>query len=189
MRSLILCLLLSLTSLSARARTFKDVTMPDSLTVDGHTLVLNGMGMRFVVKFGLDINVYVGALYLEKKSTDSDAILNSDGVKRLVMHYVRSVDRDPILDAFHSAYDNSCFVACDKKEDQFAKFAPYIVEVRKGNECVLTFYKDKVEVDTNGPYGKKATITDAALSRNLLSVFINKKSPPGKKFREGLLGI
>ena len=189
MKSIFITFILLLFSLPVYAGELKGVKMPDSITVDGHQLVLNGMGMRYVTKFGLDINVYVGALYLEKKSKDSDAILRSNEIKRLIMHFVLSVDREPLLNGFEDGYENGCFVACDKEKEQFAKFSPDVVEVRKDNEYVLTFYKDKLEFKATGPYAKKATINDAALSRNFLSIFINKKDPPGKKFREGLLGI
>ncbi len=189
MKSTLVTLLLLLVSLSVHAGELKGVKMPDTITVDGHQLALNGMGMRYVTKFGLHINVYVGALYLEKKSKDSDAILRSDEIKRLVMHFVLSVDRYPLLNGFEEGYENGCFVECARAHEQFAKFSPDVVEVRKDNEYIITFYKDQVAFEATGPYAKKAVIADAALSRNLLSVFINKKAPPGKAFRKGLLGI
>ena len=56
-------------SLPILAATLADVTLPDTVTVGNQTLVLNGMGLRTK----LFIKVYVGGLYLEKKSTPFSA--------------------------------------------------------------------------------------------------------------------
>ena len=63
------------------AGTLAGVTLPDTVQVDGRTLVLDGLGLR--KKFG--VKVYVAGLYLEHKSSDSSAILKADAPKRIVM--------------------------------------------------------------------------------------------------------
>src|SRR3989337_2459246 len=66
--------------------------MPDQATVEGKTLVLNGMGLREATF--LKVAVYVAGLYLESKSADANAILGSSQVKRISMHFVRDVRAD-----------------------------------------------------------------------------------------------
>ena len=73
----------------AAAKELAGVTMPDTLTVAGKTLKLNGMGLRKKMGF----KVYVGGLYLEAPSSDAKAILAADAPKALKMHFLRSVDR------------------------------------------------------------------------------------------------
>jgi hypothetical protein len=51
----------------------KGVSVPDEVTFSGHTLVLNGAGVRS--RFFVD--AYVAALYLPEVSTDADGILAS----------------------------------------------------------------------------------------------------------------
>ncbi len=174
---------------SVHAAELNDVKMADSTTVDGKTLNLNGLGLRKVTKFGIPVKVYVGALYVEKKTKDSAALVKSDEVKKLILHFVRNVDRDVLADGFRASYDDGCFTECDKKGDQFALLKPHIVSVRQDNEIAFTFYKDKIEIDTNGPNAKKQIINDANLSRNMLSLFINEKKPPTEDLRKGLLGL
>ena len=166
-----------------------DVKIPDTQTVSGKNLVLNGMGLRIVHKFGIPIKVYVAGLYLENKNQDSSAILKNDEVKRLTMTFVRPVDRDALNEAFERGYNDACFSDCANKGQQYAQFAKNVVSVRKDNQITLTFTKDSIEIDTNGPNAKKQTIQDGHLSRNMLSVFINKEKPPGEDFRRGLLGL
>ena len=78
-------IIVTLLSSFAFAGTFYDVTLPDEVTIDGKKKVLNGMALRKVRKFGIPVKVYVGGLYLDEKSQDSEAILNElNGNKR---HY------------------------------------------------------------------------------------------------------
>ena len=70
--------------------------MPDTLTVAGKTLKLNGMGLRKKAFF----KVYVGGLYLEAPSSNAAAILAADAPKALTMHFLRSVDREKLVEAY-----------------------------------------------------------------------------------------
>ena len=78
---LIISLLLSQKLWSA---TCNDVTMPDSVNIKSKDLVLNGMGTRKAT--WLKVKVYVGGLYLSKKTTDADDILSQPYPKYLRMH-------------------------------------------------------------------------------------------------------
>ena len=78
------------------------VTLPDQATVEGRTLVLNGMGLRKGT--WLRVKVYVAGLYLEEKSTDADAILSPERTKRVVLVFVRAVGRDDLLDAWGESF-------------------------------------------------------------------------------------
>lgn len=178
-----------LLSISGQSAVLNDVKMSDNITVEAKNLILNGMGLRKVHKFGIPVKVYVAGLYLENKNRDAEALVKNDEIKKLVMHFLRPVDRDVLIDSFRASYNDGCYLDCDKKGPQFSKLAENIVSVRKDNEMAFTFYKDKIEINTNGPNAKKATVNDANLSRNMLSLFINKKKPPTEELRKGLLGL
>lgn len=68
----------------ASAEEVEGVDLPETLTVNGHELVLNGSGVR--TKFRIPI--YVGALYLTKKSSDADAVCEADQAMAIRMHMV-----------------------------------------------------------------------------------------------------
>jgi predicted acylesterase/phospholipase RssA/CRP-like cAMP-binding protein len=76
---------------SARAATLAGVEMPDTVTVDGTTLVLNGIGLREATR--LRIKAYVGALYLEKPSSDAATVIDSRQPKPVTLKFLRDIDR------------------------------------------------------------------------------------------------
>ena len=43
-------------------------------------------------------------------------------------------------------------------------------------------------MESTGPNAKKGTLDSASLSKNVLAIFINKKSPPTEEFRTAVLG-
>src|SRR5262249_42187375 len=67
------------------------VELPDTVTVDGTTLVLNGMGLREATR--LRIKAYVGALYLEKPSRDAGTVIHSRQPKYVNLKVLRDIDR------------------------------------------------------------------------------------------------
>src|SRR3954466_12126848 len=73
----------------AGAKELAGVTMPETLSVAGHTLKLNGMGLR---KKAL-VHVYMGGLYLATPSADGAAIAASDAPRAMRMQFLRTVDR------------------------------------------------------------------------------------------------
>src|SRR5512141_1824810 len=70
---------------AAQAAEIEGVKLADKITLvrGGPELVLNGAGVRH--RLGL-LKVYVGGLYLARKSADADAILADGGPKRVLMH-------------------------------------------------------------------------------------------------------
>src|SRR5262249_48725361 len=90
---------------SIEAGTLAGVTLPDQITVDSKTLVLNGIGLREAT--WLKVDVYVAGLYLETKSSDPEAIIGSEQTKRLVMRFVRAVDRAALLKGWNEGFEKS----------------------------------------------------------------------------------
>src|SRR5579862_7726247 len=70
----LLTLLLTLQPPPIAGATLAGVTFPDRIDIDGHSLVLNGLGVRKK----LFIKVYVGALYLPQKEASAPNVLGAD---------------------------------------------------------------------------------------------------------------
>ena len=96
MRRLILAAALSLSALTASAATLAGVTLEDHATVNNQHLMLNGMGLRkkFIVK------VYVGGLYLPAKQSNAATVIATDQPRRMVMHFLYSVDKEQMCTAW-----------------------------------------------------------------------------------------
>ncbi|MFW5739394.1 MAG: chalcone isomerase family protein, partial [Myxococcota bacterium] len=95
------CLVLAFSTIAVAAEK-GGVTMPNTKTVAGKNLVLNGMGLREATVFNVD--VYAAGLYLESKSKDGKAIAASNQTKQLVLHFVRDVDRSDIVGAWNEGF-------------------------------------------------------------------------------------
>lgn len=173
----------------ASAKTFKDVTMEDAVTVVGKNLTINGMGIRVKTVMGFPIKIYVAGLYLEKMSSDSDEILKSTQIKQLRMRYLRSVDRQKLADGFAISYEANCIVECDKQKEQVTPLLKALPDSHEKADWLLTFYPDKVEFEVLTDTPHKLEFKSEALSKNLLALFINTKAPPTPELRAGLLGL
>ena len=76
-------------------RTCGTVRVPVTTEVDGRRLALNGMAVREVALVQVDL--YVGALYLEHRTRDVGTFLGSNQHKRLELHFVHDIGRDSVL--------------------------------------------------------------------------------------------
>lgn len=165
-----------------------DVELADSITIEGKKLTLNGMGLRKVSRFGIPIKVYVAGLYLQEKAQDADAILNSEGIKQIHAVFLRRVDREKMQEAMKKGMFNNCFADCEGSKAKVREFNEFMVDTKDKGTMIITFFKDRVDIEMVGRKTKKGTVKGEAFSKDLLAVFIGK-SPPGEKFKEGLLGV
>jgi len=148
----------------------------------GKNLALNGLGLRTATFF--KIEVYVIGLYLERKSNDAKAIIESSGSKRIQMHFVRDVPakdlRDAWKDGFKKNYED---VASIKGE--IATFNASMRDVKTGDTIVLDFSGDTVGVLINGI--EVDVVEGKPFQQALLSNWLGPK-PPNDDLRAGILG-
>lgn len=80
------CLVISVSpSLSADDVEIAGVTFPAQKSVEGKTLILNGVALRKALGF---VKVYVVGLYLEKPTHDAGEVIGSEQIKYLYTHYL-----------------------------------------------------------------------------------------------------
>jgi hypothetical protein len=168
--------------LDLNAATLAGATLPDTVRVGGTTLVLNGLGLRkkFVVK------VYVAGLYLERKSSDSDAIIKAEAPKRIVMQFLRGVSKSQIAEAFGESFNSNTPDATKTLKADIDQFLGALEDVKEGDQMVLTYAP--VQGTTLAINGKeKLTIAAPAFGPVLLSVWLGPK-PPNAELKKGMLG-
>ncbi len=78
----LLTFLLMAAALPVQAVSLADITVPETIQVGDDALLLNGSGLRKK----LFLKLYLGALYLKKKSTDAQAILAADEPMAIHLH-------------------------------------------------------------------------------------------------------
>ena len=160
------------------------VTAPDTVTVGGSDLVLNGMGIRRATL--LQAKIYVGSLYLPEKSKDGGHILATDRPWQLVLRFVRDVDISDMRDALEVGLSKAAGDKLVALSQSIETLKASKVDFKKGQ--YLSFTSDPtngVAVDVNGAGGP--TIRGADFSLALLSMWIGAE-PRDAGLKAGLLG-
>ncbi|MBT8494749.1 MAG: chalcone isomerase family protein, partial [Deltaproteobacteria bacterium] len=147
--ALAIALCLTFVASSAVAKKKGGVTMPDSKTIAGKKVVLNGMGIREATVFNVD--VYVAGLYLEKKSRAYKAIINSDQVKQVHLKFVRDVDRGDITKAWRESFRKNSGKNYKDIKAHVKKLNSWMSKIKEGNTLTFTVVPGKgTTVNVNG---------------------------------------
>jgi hypothetical protein len=164
MRRFILAAALTLATVDAGAASLAGVTIPDTASVNGHNLVLNGAGLRKK----MFIKVYTGALYLQAKQANAAAILSADAPRRMVMHFVFDVGKGKIAEAWTEGLEANVPNAAAEVKTNFATLSSWMGDMKDGQEIVLSYVPGtgttvQVAGATKGTLAGKAT-ADAILA-------------------------
>lgn len=159
------------------------VTVPEKVNVAAVELLLNGQGIRRGTLF--NFKVYVGSLYLSKKSQDIKEVLGLDLPKQIRMNFLRDVDSDSLNEAWAEGFK----AAVPQKEREklknfFHAFIKSMDNIRKKEAIILNFLKKGVEVTiANKP---PIIIGNEHFAKALFSIwFINARD---EDLRDGMLG-
>lgn len=179
----ILSLVLAIPDL-ASARACVGVQLPDSVVVDGTTLVLNGMGIREAT--ALQVDVYVAGLYLPARSRDAATILGTDAPRRITMRLVRDVSREDALDGFTTGLRRNSPDDLDALRPAIARLRGFFRDMEEGETVTITYVPGHgTEIAINGT--PRGTIDGALFGVAIFRNFIGPR-PPNRGLRTGLLG-
>lgn len=178
---LLTCLLLSELAMALEV---EGVELPDSATVAGETLVLNGAGLRSKFFF----SIYVGGLYLPQRAGDVEAVLAMAGPKRVVLHFLYDeIERGKLVDAWNEGFGSN--LSADERAalgDRIERFNALFQSVRKGDEIVLDYVPGKgTHVVLNGE--RQGTVEGEDFARAWLRIFIGEE-PADSDLKRGMLG-
>jgi hypothetical protein len=173
---------------AAPAAELEGVKLPDNVRVTegGTELVLNGAGLRTRFMF----RVYVGALYVQKKTGAANAIISDAGAKRVMMHMLRDVPADQFADALEDGLKNN------NPAEELAKLDAQVKQLRAVFDAVRIAKKADVilidylpgsgtRITINGAV--KATIAGEDFNRALMRVWLGDK-PADNDLKKGMLG-
>jgi hypothetical protein len=166
----------------AYAATLAGVDFPEQAVVSGKTLALNGLGLRTATM--LKVKVYVIALYLESKSGDAKAIIESPQSKRIAMHFVHDVAADELKDAWSEGFENN-YKDVGSIKGEIEKFNAGMRDVKKGDTIVLDFHDDTVDVIVKD--ATTVTVQGPNFQQAVLSIWLGDK-PPNDELKTGILG-
>ncbi len=178
LRSLVLALFLSQ---PAAAGELAGVTLPDTATVGGQSLVLNGIGLR--EKYFID--VYVGGLYLPSRTTSGSTAIDEAGPKRIVMHFIyKQVTREQMAETFTEGLAK--VEGGEALTARMQKLEGLLTDVHKGDEVVLDYVPGTGTVlSINGT--TKGTIEGEDFMKAIWAIYVGP-NPANAKLKKGMLG-
>lgn len=112
------------------------------------TLDLNGVGL----KKALFLDVFYAALYLDKSLGQSaDVIINSNEHKVGIVHTLRKLSRQQLVDIFDDEFERLCGTpkSCKRMRPHHEQFISYIRDLKKNERLYMVTFPDRFEVEIN----------------------------------------
>jgi len=160
------------------------IKFEETMDVEGKKLTLNGMGIRKKeIALGFKVNVYVGAIYLEKTSNDAKAIIGSPETKLVKMVYAHGVDKETARKTWQENFDKFC-AKCEALKPQLESFKGMIEDMDPDNVQDFIFTGSKIKV--NSKKKSKGEIDSAEFQKFLLSIWL--ENAPNPELKDGMLG-
>lgn len=184
-KQIITLLMVIATTFNVNAQeTVSGVKVDAKLALDGQNLVLNGAGTR--EKMWIDL--YVGSLYLPKKSSSAKDIMDSKDAAAIKLNIISGmITSDKMISAINEGFENSTnknTAALKAKIDKFKGF--FKDEIKKGDVfIIMNVPSEGVVVYKNGV--KKGTIDGHDFKKALFGIWLCDK-PADKDLKDGMLG-
>lgn len=187
MQTLLISLFSLFLTFSIHAQTIANIEIPDTVSHSEQStkLLLNGAGIR--TKFIFDI--YIGSLYLEKKTHSAEEIYNLAGEKRISMRFLYSeVSKEKLINGWNNGFESN--LTDDERvkfKSQIDQFNNLFVSVKKGDVINLNF------IPTTGTHvvmnGKIMGLVEGdAFFNALLKIWLGKV-PADSDLKEAMLGL
>ncbi len=169
---------------NASAAQCEGIKFSNHATVGGKKLVLNGLGIREATF--LQVDVYVAALYVEHKSKSGNALINPQQTKKLVLHFVRDVDKDDIVDAYNESFKKAAGGKFKAMKPKLKKLLGWMSDIKEGQNQTYDYIPGtgvvvKVKGKTMG------TIAGDDFARAFFKIWLGP-NPPNSGLKTGLLG-
>ena len=165
-------------------KTVSGVKVDAKLNLEGQSLVLNGAGTR--VKMFMDM--YVGALYLEKKSTNASEIMNSKEGAAIKLNIISGlITSDKMISAINEGFENATGKKTAPLKAKIDKFKGFFKEeIKKGDVfIIINVPNEGIVVYKNGV--KKGSIDGHDFKKALFGIWLCDK-PADKDLKDEMLG-
>jgi len=171
---------------TASAAEVGGVKIADTVSVGTSQLVLNGAGIRTRLIF----KVYVGSLYLPRKTADAAAVIGGEGAKRLQINMLRDVSANDFVAAFRDGLKanngEEDLAAVKAQVDQFMTMMRSFGDAKEGDVITLDYVPGQGTVTSH--QGKRlGTISGEAFNRALLRIWLGDR-PIQASLKKAMLG-
>ena len=177
-----ICWALAVNLATVCARDLAGVSMPEGVSVAAKEVRLNGLGIGTEKAF---FKVYVVGLYLERKTTEAQTAIKSDGVKRIAVTMLRDVSRQKFVQEVEKGMLRNSGSALPTLRSRLNQLAEALPTVQKGNILSFTYIPGTGTVVQG--QGRELTIPGKDFADALLSVWLGPKAA-NATLRAQLLG-
>jgi hypothetical protein len=161
------------------------VELPAQVQDFGSVLTRNGVGLREATV--LNVDVYVGALYLQHRSRSPEAVLDPREPKVVVLRFVRNVDRDEMIQAMNEALEhNVSGEQLTLVRGHMQAFVRRLPALHVGTELVLSYRPGRgIELRVDGK--SLGVDRDDAFGNLVFRAWLGPH-PPDADLKAGMLG-
>ena len=180
--------LLAVIAMPAQAKEVAGVDMPDTMDAGGTQLVLNGAGVR-TKRIVMNVDIYVGGLYLQERSSDAKAIIAADEPMAMKLHMVsKLITSERMEEATTEGFDNATGGNTAPIQQHIDAFMAVFKEKIVPDDVFDIAYvpEQGVVVHKNG---KPSGVVDGGLpfKQALFAIWLGDK-PAHEGLRDGMLG-
>ena len=185
MNRIIFIIPVALLSLTANSQTnIAGKSFPNSIETEKGTLMLNGGGVREK----LWIDVYIGGLYVETKSSNASDIINADKPMAVRLHIVSGmVNSDNMSKAVNEGFEKSTNKNTAPIKDKIDGFIKVFSEPIEVDDIFKIVYLpgEGVKIYKNDTY--KSTVTGLDFKKALFGIWLGEY-PISSSLKKGMLG-
>ena len=183
---LILILIASIaTSSLIQAKQIGGIEMPNKLKVENTELILNGAGLR--EKWFLDL--YVGGLYLTKKTKNAIPIMNSKEDMAIRLHIVSSlITSKKMKNATMEGFENATKYNITPIKKEIDQFIAVFKDEIKENDIFEMVYTDSIGTTILKNGKSSAIIKGLKFKKALFGIWLCN-DPAQDSLKEKMLGI
>jgi len=169
---------------NAEAAELAGVNVPDTIATEENKLVLNGAGIR--KKFFM--KMYVGALYLAKRNSSSEKVINADEPMAIRLHITSSmITSERMEDATREGFVNSTGENIDPITGEIEKFISVFKEKISENDVFELIYSPGKGVEVFKNSSSKVIIKGLEFKKALFGIWLCNK-PAQKSLKNKMLG-
>lgn len=182
MKTLFTVMIAIMLAAPAMAQEVAGVRLDNTVTVNSHTLKLNGYGIRKKIF----VKVYIGSLYAENRLPGAAEALRDAGSKLIRMNFLHSrVEKEKIIEAFSEGFTNNApDMATSAEVKKF--LAMFSADFNRGDVVDLALGADgTVSAKHNGK--SLGSIASARLAKAVLAIYLGDK-PADEALKNGMLG-
>lgn len=184
----VLAAALALALPAARAATFEGQSFPDTVTIAGDTLRLNGLGLRAVAW----LKGYVAGLYLGRPASTPQDAVSQPGAKRLTLRMLQEAPTTEFIKAVDKGVSRNT-PAADRpalaaRVQQWNDAIASIGKVRPGDTVNLDYVPGRGMTMTHNGAVRGATIPGDDFYAAVLRIFLGDR-PADARLKAGLLGL